>query len=41
MFIEEGLFVATGSFVHILAFSVVFDCFEPLKPLVSMSWPFQ
>ena len=32
---SQGLFVATRSFEDILAFSVVFNCLEPLKPLVT------
>ena len=32
---SQGLFVANRSFEHILIFSVVFDCLEPLKPLVT------
>ena len=31
----QGLFVATRSFEYILAFSVVFNCLEPLNPLVT------
>ena len=31
---SQGLFVATLSFEDILAFSVVFNCLQPLKPLV-------
>ena len=30
----QGLFAATKSFEHILAFSLVFNGLEPLKPLV-------
>ena len=32
---SQGLFVATRSFEHILAFLVVFDCLESLKSLVT------
>ena len=32
---SQGLFVATRSFEHILAFLVVFGCLEPLKPLLT------
>ena len=32
-----GLFVTTRSFEHILAFLVVFDCLESLKPFVTRS----
>ena len=32
---SQGLFVATCSFEHIFAFLVVFDCLEPLKPLLT------
>ena len=31
----QGLFAATKSFEHILAFSLVFNGLEPLKPLVT------
>ena len=31
----QGLFGPTGSLKHILVFSVVFDCLEPLKLLVA------
>ena len=32
---SQGLFGATRSFEHILVFSVVFNCLEPLKPLAA------
>ena len=31
----QGLFAATNSFEHILAFSLVFNGLDPLKPLAS------